>query len=67
MTRLENQLGEASADSNIVRINELANEYEQVKATLDSLYQEWQELAGRSTAEANATEPAARHTHWRGR
>ena len=46
MTRLENQLSEASADSNIVRINELASEYEQVKVKLESLYQEWQELAG---------------------
>jgi septation ring formation regulator EzrA len=46
MTHLENQLSEASADANILRINELADEYEKVKATLESLYEEWQEVAG---------------------
>ncbi len=46
MTQLENQLGEASSDSNILRINELADEYEKVKATLQSLYEEWEEVAG---------------------
>jgi len=46
VTQLENQLAEASAASNIRRINELADEYEKVKATLESLYEEWQEVAG---------------------
>jgi ATP-binding cassette, subfamily F, member 3 len=43
---LENLLAEASAESNVDRIGELALEYQEVNARLDSLYQEWQELAG---------------------
>jgi ATP-binding cassette, subfamily F, member 3 len=43
---LESLLSEASAQTNVGRIKDLAEEYQKVKIKLDSLYQEWQELAG---------------------
>jgi ATP-binding cassette subfamily F protein 3 len=46
ISELEKLLAEASAETNVGRISELALEYQEVNACLDSLYQEWQELAG---------------------
>ncbi|MGO8946394.1 MAG: ABC-F family ATP-binding cassette domain-containing protein [Ktedonobacterales bacterium] len=46
VSQLENLLTEASTEANVTRINELAQEYQEVKSQLDALYQEWQELAG---------------------
>jgi ATP-binding cassette, subfamily F, member 3 len=46
ISELEKLLAEASAETNVGRISELALEYQEVNARLDSLYQEWQELAG---------------------
>src|SRR5579885_625130 len=46
ISELESALAEASAAANVERINELAEEYEQAKAQLEPLYEEWQMLAG---------------------
>ncbi|PWT72453.1 MAG: ABC transporter ATP-binding protein [Chloroflexi bacterium] len=43
---LERLLALASAETNVGRISELALEYQEVNARLESLYEEWQELAG---------------------
>jgi ATP-binding cassette subfamily F protein 3 len=43
---LERLLALASAETNVDRIGELALEYQEVNARLESLYEEWQELAG---------------------
>jgi ATP-binding cassette subfamily F protein 3 len=45
ITELEGELGAASAEADVERINTLATEYEERKARLDELYTEWQELA----------------------
>jgi ATP-binding cassette subfamily F protein 3 len=46
ISELERLLAEASAEANVDRISELALEYQEINARLDSLYQVWQELAG---------------------
>jgi ATP-binding cassette subfamily F protein 3 len=45
LARLEQALAEASSAADVTRINELAAEYETARERLDSLYQQWQELA----------------------
>jgi ATP-binding cassette subfamily F protein 3 len=46
ISELESLLSLASAESNVGRITELALEHQEVNTRLDSLYQEWQKLAG---------------------
>src|SRR5262249_55256956 len=46
ISELENLLSLASAETNVGRITELALEYQEASTRLDSLYQEWQQLAG---------------------
>ena len=45
VAQLEGDLSAASAEANVERINDLAEQYEREKARLAQLYDEWQELA----------------------
>ncbi|HEX8035070.1 MAG TPA: ABC transporter C-terminal domain-containing protein, partial [Ktedonobacterales bacterium] len=45
IAEIEGELSAASAEANVDRINELAEQYEREKARLAQLYDEWQELA----------------------
>jgi ATP-binding cassette subfamily F protein 3 len=46
LLEVENELSIASAAADVSRISELAGEYQRMQSLLDTLYDEWQELAG---------------------